>query len=87
MHSACMPSKTISVSVEAWNRLKAARRRPAESFSQVILRATWPEVAITAGEALERMAQRPPLFSLQELDEMDGALRADQPPVDKWASD
>lgn len=87
MHSACMPSKTISLSIEAWNRLRAARRRPTESFSQVILRATWPDAALTAGEALEMLAQRPPLFSVQELDEMEAALAADQPPADKWARD
>jgi len=34
-----MATKTISLTVEAYDRLRAARRRPDESFTDVVLRA------------------------------------------------
>jgi predicted nucleic acid-binding protein len=37
-----MAVKTVSLKTEAYERLKAARRYPGESFSEVILRARWP---------------------------------------------
>jgi predicted CopG family antitoxin len=42
-----MGTKTVSLKDEAYNRLKSARRYPGESFSEVVLRATWPEDTIT----------------------------------------
>ena len=46
MHNACMATKTISLKLDAYEKLRAARRQPTESFSQVILRARWPEETI-----------------------------------------
>ena len=43
-----MSSKTITLREEAYERLRAARRYPGESFSAVVLRATWPETTTTA---------------------------------------
>ena len=48
VHIACMGTKTVSLKDEAYGRLRAARRYPDESFSEVVLRATWPEDTITA---------------------------------------
>lgn len=87
MHIACMATKTISITVDAWNRLRQARRRPGESFSQVILRAAWQEPSVTAATLLEHIRRRPPLLSPGELDEMEAAMAADRPPPDKWTSD
>jgi hypothetical protein len=42
VHIAYIASKTITLKLEAYNRLRAARRYPTESFSEVVLRATWP---------------------------------------------
>ena len=47
--SAC--GKTISLKEAAYERLRAARRYSEESFSAVVLRATWPE-STTTGKAL-----------------------------------
>jgi len=55
-----MSTKTISLKMEAYKKLKAARRYPEESFSQVILRATWPEETITAEEFLARYRKNGP---------------------------
>jgi hypothetical protein len=79
-----MPTKTISLKIEAYERLKAAKRYESESFSDVVLRATWPEQAITAGEWLSRCRERGPTFLVEELDKIDELKESDRPPVDKW---
>lgn len=85
MHSACMATKTISLQLDAYERLRQARRNPNESFSQVVLRAQWPAQTITAGELLQRL--RDGRFGLPEeaLQEIERAKADDLPPEDKWA--
>lgn len=46
-----MPSKTISLEVDAYNRLKATRR-PGESFSEVVRRITLPPAKATGADLL-----------------------------------
>ena len=84
MHIACMGTKTISLKTEAHDRLKAARRYPTESFSEVVLRATWPEDTVTARELLAMVRSSPPWFTAEELDAIEAADRSDAPPEDKW---
>lgn len=81
-----MATKTISLKVEAYDRLRAARRYPGESFSEVVLRATWPEDTITARELAVLGRTRGARFSEEELDRIEALKRADGPPEDKWAS-
>lgn len=85
MHIACMATKTISLRLEAYERLKRARRFPGESFSEVISRAVWPNQTVTGGELLERIARRGPVMTEPELDELEAAKRDAAPPEDKWA--
>jgi hypothetical protein len=80
-----MGVKTISLKDEAYHRLKAARRYPDESFSEVVLRATWPEDTITARGLIAMFASRGAHFRPDELDRIEAAKLRDQPPVDKWA--
>lgn len=47
-----MPSKTISLELDAYNRLRASRR-PGESFSAVVRRVTLPVPKGTAGDLLK----------------------------------
>ena len=84
MHGACMPTKTISLRIEAYERLRRARRSPHESFSDVVLRAHWTDTAITAGELREVYRARGPHLSAEALDRIEEARRADRPPEDKW---
>lgn len=84
MHNAHVSTKTISLKKEAYDRLKAARRYPTESFSEVVLRATWPEDTITARRLLEHY-RKGPHFSLDGIDRVEALKRADLPPEDKWA--
>ena len=79
-----MATKTISLKLEAYEKLRMARRYPTESFSEVILRAQWPEETITAAQLLERSGREGPQFTPADLDRIDELKVADQPPRDKW---
>jgi predicted CopG family antitoxin len=81
-----MSVKTISLKLEAYERLRAARRYPTESFSAVVLRAGWPEDTITARQLLDVRRMRTRRFTDEELDRIDALKRRDAPPEDKWAS-
>lgn len=80
-----MGTKTISLKDEAYERLRAAKRYPGESFSEVVLRATWPEDTVTAKALL--VAYRTPRhgFSDEELNRIEALKRRDSAPEDKWA--
>jgi predicted CopG family antitoxin len=79
-----MATKTISLRLEAYDKLKAARRYPAESFSEVVLRATWADTTTTAAEFLSMCRERGPLFTMEELDRVEAMKKKDTPPEDKW---
>ena len=79
-----MATKTISLSLEAYKRLRAHRRVRNESFSHVVLRATWPEETVTGAELLERWRDEPPFLSEDACKAIEAAKSADRPPEDKW---
>jgi hypothetical protein len=85
VYIAQMSTKTISLKKEAYERLRAAKRSPTESFSEVVLRATWPEDTLTASSLLSLYRRRSARFSDDELDRIEAVTRADAPPEDKWA--
>ncbi len=85
MHNACMGTKTISLKAEAYDRLRAARRYPTESFSAVVLRATWPEDTVTAGDLLLRYRGGHSPLPAATLDRIQELKRRDGVPEDKWA--
>ena len=79
-----MATKTISLSIEAYDRLRTHRRVRAESFSQVVLRAQWPDETVTAAELLELWRAEPPFLTEEECSAIEAAKSADRPPKDKW---
>jgi hypothetical protein len=81
-----MATKTISLRIEAWERLRAARQSPDESFSEVILRAQWPESAVAARDYLAACRRRGPTLSPESLRRIEQLDREDRPPEDKWKS-
>ena len=64
-----MATKTISLKLEAYEKLKAARRYAGESFSEVVLRATWPDETVTAQVLLRICRERGPLLTEEMLEE------------------
>lgn len=84
VHTTCMSSKTISLKEAAYERLRAARRYPEESFSAVVLRATWPESTTTGKALLDICRERGAIFDASELDRVEALKRDDGPAIDKW---
>ena len=84
MYCLCMGTKTISLRDEAYERLRRARRTPSESFSDVVMRASWPDETLNAGEFLRLVRERGAIYTTDELKRVDDASAADRPPEDKW---
>ncbi len=84
MQYTCIATKTISLKVEAWERLKLARRYPGESFSEVVMRAHWPGETLTGAELLSRLQNEGPFLTEEELSLVEELRVADAPPEDKW---
>jgi hypothetical protein len=78
-----MATKTISIDMEAYERLRRARRHARESFSQVIKRAEWPIPPRTAGALLKALDAAPALDQ-DTVARLDTAQRADAAPEDPW---
>jgi predicted CopG family antitoxin len=79
-----MATKTISLRIDAYERLRRARLRPEESFTEVVLRAEWPDRGVTARELRAIYETEGPIFDDEALDRIDEAKSHDQPPKDKW---
>lgn len=86
MHSAWMATKTISLKLEAYEKLRAARRAPDESFSQVVLRAEWPATKSRAADFLADCRRRGAILSESALQRIEELNRNDLPPGNKWRS-
>jgi predicted CopG family antitoxin len=78
-----MATKTISIDLEAYERLHKARLRPDESFSKVIRRAQWHSRRSTGRALLEALEGAAPL-SKRVLERLEKAQRDDAAPPDEW---
>lgn len=79
-----MATKTISIDMEAYDRLTNARRHPKDSFSQVIKRAEWQQPAKTC-EGLLTALQTMPVADDDVLNRLEAAQKNDLPPDNSWA--
>ena len=66
-----MATKTISLRVEAYEKLRRARTRANESFSDVVMRARSDDQTVTGFEILALVRERGPLYDCDELDAID----------------
>jgi predicted CopG family antitoxin len=82
-----MATKTISLRVEAYERLRRARRHPSESFSEVVMRAEWPDLGISGRGLLEIYRREGPFLSAAALERVAEGRALDAPPEDKWQRD
>lgn len=79
-----MAIKTISLELDAYEKLRRAKRNPRESFSSVVRRAKWEDEPIEAGRILEHwrsVARQFPQALLDEktLESMEGRERTVRP--------
>lgn len=52
-----MATKTVSLELDAYEKLKRAKRTPRESFSSVVRRARWSDEPATGKEVLEAVRE------------------------------
>lgn len=78
-----MATKTISIDIDAYERLRKARLRPDESFSQVIKRGSWAPPGSTGAALLEALKTAPPPQP-HVLRRLEQAQSKDTPPEDPW---
>lgn len=81
-----MATKTISLELDAYERLRAAKKSEKESFSMVIRRAVWPEVPTDGRVILVYLASRTSFLNEEGLDQVEAANASDAPASDPWAS-
>jgi hypothetical protein len=82
MHT-CMATKTISIDLEAYERLCRARRSRTESFSRVIKRARWEPPATSCASFLGAISALQAM-DREALDRLDAAQHGDEAPGDPW---
>jgi predicted CopG family antitoxin len=84
-----MATKTISLEIDAYERLRKAKRTPSESFSSVVRRALFPGTLSTAGEVLElskrRMEEGRTLLSPESLNRLDAAQKQPRSSESHWS--
>jgi len=83
-----MATKTITLELDAYERLRRAKRGPRESFSAVVRRAVWPQEPLTAAALLARLTAQMQtgdgLVPEDVLDRLDAAQRQSRVSVSKW---
>ncbi len=81
-----MATKTISLDLEAYDRLSAARKYERESFSKVVKRAVWPAQTGTAADLLAWRNEAGGTVDKAVLDRLGALQECDTPSENKWQS-
>jgi predicted CopG family antitoxin len=83
-----MATKTITLELDAYEKLKKAKRTPSESFSSVVRRAQFPNEAATSRELMRVMEKqmREGRMPIDEatLDRLDAAQRTPRISSSEW---
>lgn len=72
MYYSCMATKTISLELDAYERLRTAKK-PGESFSAVVRRAVFPEDPPTGAYLLDVYSRSAPRVSEEYLESVQAA--------------
>ena len=83
MHGSCMATKTITLELDAYEKLRAAKRG-GESFSSVVRRAVIPGRCMSGAEVVAYFRSEGPFFREEELDAMEAAADSDPAPTNPW---
>lgn len=84
MYFSCVPTKTITLEIDAYEKLRAAKRG-GESFTEVVRRAVIPASAPTGKTLREHYRGGGGLVSDEYLDTAERASSHDPIPEDPWA--
>jgi predicted CopG family antitoxin len=83
MYCSCMATKTITLELDAYEKLRVAKRG-GESFSSVVRRVVIPGRSRSGAEVISYMRSEGPFFGEEELDAMERAADSDQAPGNPW---
>lgn len=84
MHVSCVATKTITLELDAYEKLRAAKK-PGESFSAVVRRASLEDGPLTGAALRNYLKAGGSGVSLKYLDAAEAATRHDPVPDDPWA--
>jgi hypothetical protein len=79
MHGLCMATKTISLELDAYEKLRALKL-PGESFSAVVRRLQPPSKTVTSAGLLGLVRRRGPILTETDCDSIDRLNADDLPP-------
>ena len=83
MYYSCMATKTITLELDAYEKLRAAKRGR-ESFSSVVRRVVIPGASKSGAEVIAYLRSEGPFFREAELDAMEQAAAGDRPSENPW---
>ena len=81
MHGASLATKTISLELDAYESLKASKRHPRESFSEVVRRLVQPKTSITGKQLFDRLQEGRFTLTEEDAEAIDRLNREDIPPA------
>jgi len=85
VHGCLVPTKTISLELDAYDRLRRAKRSERESFSEVVRRAIFPDDPMDGPELLAYLKRRGPLLDEEATDELETVHKIlSRPAEDPW---
>jgi len=76
-----MAIKTISLELDAYESLKAIKRHPRESFSEVVRRLVQPKTSITGKQLFDRLQEGRFTLTEEDAEAIDRLNREDIPPA------